>query len=95
LGIEDVVEVIRKEILRLTDGAGQEEGAIAASARQHEAIGRLVRILDGASGALATAPTEVALVDLHEALGVVSALLGEEIGDDILDRVFSRFCVGK
>jgi tRNA U34 5-carboxymethylaminomethyl modifying GTPase MnmE/TrmE len=26
---------------------------------------------------------------------VVSALLGEEIGDDILDRVFSRFCVGK
>jgi tRNA U34 5-carboxymethylaminomethyl modifying GTPase MnmE/TrmE len=34
-------------------------------------------------------------VDLHEALGVVSALLGEEIGDDILDRVFSRFCVGK
>ncbi len=35
------------------------------------------------------------MVDLHEALDALSAILGLEVGDAVLDRIFSRFCIGK
>lgn len=74
---------------------GGEEGAVVASVRQVEILRKLHGALDAGHGALGTAPLEVALLDLRCALGHASELLGIEVGDAILDRVFSAFCVGK
>jgi tRNA modification GTPase len=51
--------------------------------------------LHRATAALVEMPLEAALVDLREALVATSELLGHELGDSILDRIFSTFCVGK
>ena len=40
-------------------------------------------------------PLEAALVDLKLALHQIGQILGIEVGDAVLDRIFSTFCVGK
>jgi tRNA modification GTPase len=34
-------------------------------------------------------------LELREALAAVGEVTGEVVGEDILARIFSRFCVGK
>lgn len=38
---------------------------------------------------------DVLTLDLVEAIAALKSLLGDETGEDILDRIFSDFCVGK
>ena len=38
---------------------------------------------------------ELVAVELRESLGELSAISGEIVTEDILGRIFSRFCVGK
>jgi tRNA modification GTPase len=35
------------------------------------------------------------LLDLYETLGALDALTGNTTSDDILNLIFSRFCIGK
>ena len=34
-------------------------------------------------------------MELRQALSSVGAVLGLEVGDEVLDRIFSSFCLGK
>jgi tRNA modification GTPase len=72
-----------------------DEGGIVASLRQLDVLGALVASLSSAERALGAAPLELALVDLREALGHVAQLLGTQVADAVLDRIFSTFCLGK
>jgi tRNA modification GTPase len=72
-----------------------DEGQIAATLRQTEGLEDVARALGAAALALGSLPLEVALVDLREALGATSTLLGREVGEAVLDRIFATFCVGK
>jgi tRNA modification GTPase len=72
-----------------------DEGGIVASLRQLDVLAALVASLSSAERALGAAPLELALVDLREALGHVAQLLGTEVADAVLDRIFSTFCLGK
>jgi tRNA U34 5-carboxymethylaminomethyl modifying GTPase MnmE/TrmE len=76
-------------------GVDGDEGGIVASLRQLELLDGLSRSLGAASTAFEAEPLEIALVDLRSALEAVSALLGIEVGDAVLDTVFAKFCVGK
>ena len=38
---------------------------------------------------------EFPLADLKIAYNTIGEITGENIGDDVLDRIFSKFCVGK
>ena len=40
-------------------------------------------------------PMEVAELSAHYAYNSLGKILGEEVGEDVLDRVFSKFCLGK
>ena len=54
-----------------------------------EAVARSVRILQGSG------PLELGAADFHRALDALAAITGDEAGDDLLDAVFTRFCIGK
>ncbi len=67
---------------------------IGARARQGVAAAALA--LDRASQALALgAGDEIVVFDVHLAIDELGRVLGRVVDDDVLDRVFSRFCIGK
>jgi tRNA modification GTPase len=76
-------------------GGDLDGSAIGASMRQVGLLQALAGSIHGAAAALRTHPTEIALIELRGALEAASAILGVEIGDAVLDAIFSRFCVGK
>ena len=40
-------------------------------------------------------PLDLAAVDMHEALYLLGRITGESVDEQLLDDIFSRFCVGK
>jgi tRNA modification GTPase len=47
------------------------------------------------SGLAAGAPLEVVAFDARSGANALAALAGEEVGEDVLDALFRRFCIGK
>ena len=41
------------------------------------------------------APGEIVALELREGLGALGEVTGRALGGDVLERIFSRFCVGK
>ena len=71
-------------------------GEILTNARQAEAVGRALSALDAARGALAAGLTpDAVLTEAEDALSALAELTGRSVRDDVTDRIFSRFCVGK
>ena len=89
------LDVLTGRICQAVTTGADAGGELVASLRQMEALDALHGALAAAAVALEEAPVEVALVDIREALSHVSALLGLDVNDAILDRIFATFCVGK
>ena len=92
-GLTTLLARLTTEMDALT-GSG-DDGQIAVTLRQAEGLEGITRTLRAAATTLGALPLEVALVDLREALVLTSGLLGREVGDAVLDRIFATFCVGK
>ena len=57
-----------------------------------EALERLRQAKEGLSH---EQPLDLAAVDLHEALYLLGRITGDSVDEQLLDDIFSRFCVGK
>jgi tRNA modification GTPase len=84
------------ELLRRC-GAVLEDGLeVALNSRQRElaaaAAASLERSLEAAAQQL---PWDFWTIDLRAAVRSLGAITGEEVSEAVLDRVFSRFCIGK
>lgn len=71
------------------------EEAPACGARQRDALAAALEELDAASAELAAGRDELLAARLRAACARLGELLGEGAGPDVLDAVFSRFCLGK
>lgn len=81
---------------RLPQAAGQAAQALLTNQRQTEAAQRAARAVERAREALAAGVTPDALLtDVEEALGALAELTGRQVTQDVTQRIFSRFCVGK
>lgn len=82
---------------RLMGEGGQAAGmAMAINLRHGSLLERAQGSLTQARQAFADGISgEFVMVDLREALDALSEIIGLEIGDAILDRVFTQFCLGK
>ena len=76
--------------------AGESESGVLTNMRHFEAVSRALAGLDKAKGAVAQKiPHEMLLLDLYAALRQLDGLTGETTADDILNQIFSTFCIGK
>ena len=93
-GIEELRNAIREFVVdQKTDLA---DDLVLTNARHHEAITKAVAALRTGAGAVAgQIPHEMVLLDLYQALSALNELTGETVTEDILDRIFATFCVGK
>ena len=71
-------------------------GQILTNARQAEAVSRAAEALRGAREALENGLTpDAALTDTERALNALGELTGRTLREDLVARIFERFCVGK
>jgi tRNA modification GTPase len=75
--------------------SGQETGFIT-SLRHEQLLRESLQYLAKARAAVAAnIPHEMLLLDLYAALRPIDAITGATTADDILNRIFSTFCIGK
>ncbi|MCS6816441.1 MAG: tRNA uridine-5-carboxymethylaminomethyl(34) synthesis GTPase MnmE [Blastocatellia bacterium] len=92
------LDELRQRILEIiTSGSAfQPEDVILTNARHHRLIVAACERLREAHRALEEGYSEeVALVGLHDALRHLGEITGEVTIEDILDQIFSTFCIGK
>jgi tRNA modification GTPase len=92
------VEELRKAILATVAPAGafEEETGFITSLRHETLLKESAACLEKAlAAARAATPHEMLLVDLYGALQPIDAITGATTADDILNRIFSTFCIGK
>jgi tRNA modification GTPase len=93
-GMEDLNGALRAFLLsRKTNLTGD---LILTNSRQYDAVTTAVTALSTSEQALASGvPHEMVLLDLYNALASLNELTGEVVTEDILERIFSTFCIGK
>ncbi len=90
------IEELRAQILRLATGGAAAEPGLLTNLRQHQAVTTTLSALADASRANAgSIPHEMILLDLYRALWALDSLTGQTTPDDILNLIFSTFCIGK
>jgi len=87
---------LRAAILKLATGGAAAEPGMLTSLRHHRSITQAVAGLDDARHAATSAiPHEMILLDLYRSLWALDSLTGQTTPDDILNLIFSTFCIGK
>ena len=90
------ISELRRTILSLLTGQTPTiETALITNLRQQRAVSAALAALGRIQQAAATIPHEIILLDLYEALQALDALTGTTTSDDILNLIFSKFCIGK
>lgn len=90
------IPALRERIVALSTGGAAAEPGMLTNLRHHKAVADALAALADAAGANAAAiPHEMILLDLYRALSALDSLTGQTTPDDILNLIFSTFCIGK
>jgi tRNA modification GTPase len=90
------IPALRDAVLKLAGGSAQSETGMLTNIRQREAIEGALNGLAAAQTALTSGtPHEMLLLDIYAALRGLDALTGATTADDVLNLIFSSFCIGK
>ncbi|MEG1432020.1 tRNA uridine-5-carboxymethylaminomethyl(34) synthesis GTPase MnmE [Eubacterium sp.] len=92
------LEQLKKKMVEAAIGEKNAENvqAMIVNARQEGLLNQGVRQLQAAMDALQGGiPMELLTIDIKGALESIRFITGESIGSDIIDEIFSKFCLGK
>ena len=90
------IPALRDRILALATGGAASEPGMLTNLRHHQAIvTALSAIADAGQANANSIPHEMILLDLYRALWALDSLTGQTTSDDILNLIFSSFCIGK
>jgi len=92
LGIDELLDIFEKAVWEFPH---TEEPEIAVNARHAKLLEEAIESLPGAAMNLNDDDWELAAVHLRSAISALASITGEESDPDILDNIFSRFCIGK
>ena len=90
------IPALRERILALATGGAAAEPGMLTSLRHQQAVSTaLAALADAALANASSIPHEMILLDLYRALWALDSLTGQTTSDDILNLIFSTFCIGK
>ena len=93
-GLDALREEIAAHIVRREGDLG--DGALPNKEREIEALRRAETHLTAAAETLAAdLGTDFVSIDLRAAYDALGEILGETVDTDLIDRIFSEFCIGK
>lgn len=90
-GLEGLKAAIYGAVIKESGG----DGVMVTNLRHKIALDAAHKGLEAALSALGKAPLEIAALELKEALGHLGEITGAVTTEDILDRIFGDFCIGK
>ena len=92
------VEEVKDHIEQLVYGGeiSQKESVLVTNVRHKELLEKsLGSLRDALEMTRAGEALEIIEVDVNDAYGQLGEIIGETVSDDVLNEVFSRFCLGK
>lgn len=93
-GIEELKQFIYRQFV--AESWQTNESAIITNERHYQALEQALAALNQAKQDLLSGFTEeIALANLHQALRTLGVITGETLIADIINQIFSTFCIGK
>jgi len=92
------VDELKAEIVKLITGGKviSSDSSVTINLRHKDALRRALESLSYAMDSIDRGePPELVAVDLHGALNCLGEIVGAVTNEEILDRIFSQFCIGK
>lgn len=92
------IDILEKAILDMVWSGKftQSEGSIITNARHKELLDKAFANMLSVSKAIeSSSHAELIAVDLKEAIFNLGLIIGKSVSEDVLDRIFENFCIGK
>jgi tRNA modification GTPase len=86
---------LRRRVREAAAPAGEEQGFITSIRHEKLLRSALAALVSAREAVARHIPHEMLLLDLYRALESLDGLTGATTADDILNRIFSTFCIGK
>lgn len=93
-GLDELKDMLLQEVLKggFTDGPS----ALLTNTRHIELVRQSAEALNRAQQSLQDGmPLDCAVVDIRQAWDALGSITGDTVHDDIVEEIFSRFCLGK
>ncbi len=90
-GLENLLDVFAEQVWHAPEATAECEVSARHAELLQEALADLLR----AEQEVGNESWELAAFGVREALAALGTVTGEEIAPDVLDEIFSRFCIGK
>ena len=91
-GTDSLLDAIERVVW---GGAPRAEPEIAVNARHAALLDQAIDALDTVPESIENEDWELAAVNLRSAIHALGVVIGENADPDVLDDIFSRFCIGK
>lgn len=93
-GIDRLTERFRE--MFLSGGVEMKESVLINNTRHKNMLSKAAEALDRAAVTIQTRmPEDFISMDLQDALTALGEITGDSVDDEIIDRIFTRFCLGK
>ncbi|HDP70425.1 MAG TPA: tRNA uridine-5-carboxymethylaminomethyl(34) synthesis GTPase MnmE [Actinobacteria bacterium] len=93
-GINELEKTIAKIVFSETDGNGSEP--LVTNVRHKNSLLKVENGLRQAQAAImAKEPEEIVVVPLKDAIEGLGEIIGKATNEDLLDKIFAQFCIGK
>lgn len=94
-GLDALKQRIRTELLRLRAGDREHQDRLTINQRHEQKLQEALKLLAAADDEIRRDSIETASMLLRQSCQLLGGLEHEDISEQILDRIFSRFCIGK
>ncbi|HCE45859.1 MAG TPA: tRNA uridine-5-carboxymethylaminomethyl(34) synthesis GTPase MnmE [Lentisphaeria bacterium] len=91
-GMEKLLDMVEKHVWGYPHA---DEPETAVSTRHSSLLEEALEALPDAIGNIKIQKWELSSVNLHSAISALGRITGEDASPDVLDEIFSRFCIGK
>ncbi len=101
IGLEQLRKTIDKKLIELALGRGsggqvaEQASGVALTARHRQAVTEAIENISESVSELKVGNDEVTAMMLRAAYQGLSSIAQQHVDDEILERIFSRFCIGK
>ena len=96
--VNSITSELEKELVKAALGGVKPITAntsLVTSVRHRDALARAADSIEAAQAAAGSVPPDLLAVDIRAALNALGEITGETVGEDLLDQIFSKFCIGK